>query len=539
MEHLKPSPVEALAGFTASTAVGGEGLNPKETIPLTTLQPLTDSSSTMGRGGGLGVGEGVTIGGGGREEILQKAHTAHSSLETSLGGGAGLGVGVNLGVTLGGSDLLQKIHTAHSSAETSGLGDSLQRLHTLSSTETSGYGGGAHSPTGLGNPGGLYDHSPEHSPGTFRHSPGATNQRSPATESQPPRLNPVDPVSHDGQSPERSYRSPVATTTASPRRLGVNIKELSPRSKRQHFKSASRTLRYDGSETFDQYDQEEQESDFKENLSASPVQGEGVREAEVREVGLESRNSRQSPRPCGRSSVPHPFNAAHVTRSGRGREPYQPYSEYKRERATGYTKHQQNTVSVHAHLHRVSPHTHTTSDVRSNKGYVKFERIDRKEEELEEELGDDMNKYFERASNQHHRRGRSYTPIASLPMTSSSSSEAGSKSSLNRKSSLDDRKSSIDAYFLGKNTKSTWLAWSEERRESLKRRQDSIEQRHRELEQNRVPTPVRKARKESVMFVSPELEEQHIIRDELLEQSERIYQQVSYRVWSCILSFEL
>ena len=491
MEHLKPSPVEAMAGFTASTEAEGGGLNRKETIPLTTLSPLTDASSTLG------------------------------------GGGVGQGVGVILGGGLGGSDLLQKIHTAHSSAETSGLGDSLQRLHTLSSTETSGYGGGAHSPTGP-LPGSLCDHSPERSPGTFRHSPWSTNQRSPATESQPPRLNPVDPGARDSHSLERSHQFPAGTTAASPRRLGVNIKELSPRSKRQHFKSASRTLRYDGSETFDQYDQEEQESDFKENLSASPVQGEGVREGEVREVGLESRNSRQIPRPCGRSSVPHPLNAAHVTRSGRGREPYQPYSEYKREPATGYTKHYQNTVSVHAHSHMVSPHTHTTADVRSNKGYVKFERIDRKKEELEEELGDDMNKYFERASNQHHRRGGSYTPIASLPMTSSSSSEAGSKSSLNRKSSLDDRKSSIDAYFLGKNTKSTWLAWSEERRESLKRRQDSIEQRHRELEQNRVPTPVRKARKESVMFVSPELEEQHIIRDELLEQSERIYQQVSY-----------
>ena len=530
MEHLKPSPVEALAGFTASTEAEGGGLNPKETIPLTTLPPLTDSSSTLGGGLGVGQGAGVTLGGGlGGSDILQKIHTAHSSLETSLGGGAGLGVGV----TLGGSDLLQKIHTTHSSAETSGLGDSLQRLHTLSSTETSGYGGGAHSPTGLGNPGGLYDHSPERSPGTFRHSPGATNQRSPVTESQPPRLNPTDPGAHDGHSSERSHQSPAGTTAASPRRLGVNIKELSPRSKRQHFKSASRTLRYDGSETFDQYDQEEQESDFKENLSVSPVQGEGVRELDVREVGLESRNSRQSPRPCGRSSVPHPLNAAHVTRSGRGREPY---SEYKREPATGYTKHHQNTASVHAHPHRASPHTRTTTDVRSNKGYVKFERIERREEELEEELGDDMNKYFERASNQHHRRGGSYTPIASLPMTSSSSSEAGSRCSLNRKSSLDDTKSSLDAYFLGKNTKSTWLAWSEERRESLKRRQDSIEQRHRELEQNRVPTPVRKARKESVMFVSPELEEQHIIRDELLEQSERFYQQVSYSLECIVIS---
>lgn len=37
------------------------------------------------------------------------------------------------------------------------------------------------------------------------------------------------------------------------------------------------------------------------------------------------------------------------------------------------------------------------------------------------------------------------------------------------------------------------------------------------MEKNRVSTPVRKARKESVMFVSPELEDQHILDDDMAE----------------------
>ena len=517
MERVKPSPMETLAGFTASTAAGGgadseEGKH-KETIPLTTLPPLTDSSSALGEGGALG----VTVGGG--RDLLQKSHRAHSSTETSLGGGQILGVGTTLGGSLGGSDILQKIHTAHSSAETSGLGDSLQRLHTLSSTETSGYGGGAHSPTGpsggdLLSPGALY--SPELYPCASRYSPGVTGQLSRSTASQSTRLNPTDQGHLDGQSPDSSHQSP-GTISTSPRRRRLNIKELSPRSKRQHFKSASRTLRYDGSETFDKYDQEELESDFKENLSASPVQvlqGAG----RVGEVGVGRRDNRQSQRPCSnRSTTTHPpFHTTHTKHTDR--RDYQ--SDTSRKPVCNYSKQ-------HTYPHTASPHTHKETENRLNKGYVK--RIDRREkEEQEEELveEDDMSRYFERASN--HGRGGSYTPIASTQMTSSSSEEAGSVSSLNRKSSLDDRKSSIDLYFLGRNTKSTWLAWSEERRESFKRRQYSIEQRQREMEQNRVPTPVRKARKESVMFVSPELEEQHIIRDELLEESERIYQQVGY-----------
>ena len=367
--------METFTGFTASAAAEGgacseEGKH-KEMIPLTTLPPLTDSSSALGEGGGQVLGGGATLGG-----------------------------------SLGGNDILQKIHTAHSSAETSGLGDSLQRLHTLSSTETSGYGGGTHSPTGPGggdllSPGVLY--SPELSPGISRHCPGATGQLFPSTASQSTRLNLRGPETHDVQSPESSHQSP-STTSASPRRPRVNIKELSPRSKRQHFKSASRTLRYDGSETFDKYDQDEQGSDFKENPSASPVQaiqGAGW----VVEARVGRRDSRQSQRPCSiRSTATHPpLNTTHAKHTNRRRS-YQ--SDTNKEPAFNYSKH-------HAHPHTASPHTHRQTEDHFSKGYVTFKGIDRREEgeqdqdiidrrevEQEEEIveEDDMNRYFERDS---------------------------------------------------------------------------------------------------------------------------------------------
>ena len=68
--------------------------------------------------------------------------------------------------------------------------------------------------------------------------------------------------------------------------------------------------------------------------------------------------------------------------------------------------------------------------------------------------------------------------------------------------------------FLGRAAKSAWLKWSQDRRASFKRKLDHLEQRQREAELNRVSTPVRKARKESVMFVSPELEDQHLPSDD-------------------------
>ena len=68
--------------------------------------------------------------------------------------------------------------------------------------------------------------------------------------------------------------------------------------------------------------------------------------------------------------------------------------------------------------------------------------------------------------------------------------------------------------FLGRAAKSAWLKWSQDRRASFKRKLDHLEQKQREAELNRVSTPVRKARKESVMFVSPEMESQHLPSDD-------------------------
>ena len=68
--------------------------------------------------------------------------------------------------------------------------------------------------------------------------------------------------------------------------------------------------------------------------------------------------------------------------------------------------------------------------------------------------------------------------------------------------------------FLGVHSNSTWLTWSQDRRNSFKKRLDNLEQQQKEMEKTRVSTPVRKARKESVMFVSAELESQHVLRDD-------------------------
>lgn len=65
-------------------------------------------------------------------------------------------------------------------------------------------------------------------------------------------------------------------------------------------------------------------------------------------------------------------------------------------------------------------------------------------------------------------------------------------------------------HFLGKSTQSAWLRWSHERRASFKRKVEFIEQRQNELQRIRTSSPVRKARKESMRFVSPELEDQHM-----------------------------
>ncbi len=91
--------------------------------------------------------------------------------------------------------------------------------------------------------------------------------------------------------------------------------------------------------------------------------------------------------------------------------------------------------------------------------------------------------------------------------------------------SRSNSKTGVKGNFLGINTSSTWLKWSQDRRSSFKRRLDVIELKQKDMEKNRVSTPVRKARKESVMFVSPEMEEQHILKDELEEQQQKLHKQ--------------
>lgn len=68
--------------------------------------------------------------------------------------------------------------------------------------------------------------------------------------------------------------------------------------------------------------------------------------------------------------------------------------------------------------------------------------------------------------------------------------------------------------FLGVNTKSTWMSWSEARRLSFKNRIEELELKQKEHKSQRVSTPVRKARKESVMFVSSDLEYKYIDTDD-------------------------
>ena len=77
-------------------------------------------------------------------------------------------------------------------------------------------------------------------------------------------------------------------------------------------------------------------------------------------------------------------------------------------------------------------------------------------------------------------------------------------------------------YFLGAEMSSTWLKWSQERRVSFKRRMRNMEIRQKELEEQRMSTPVRKARIESVKFVCPEREGDHLPEDEDSHVHERL-----------------
>ncbi len=479
METTGTRPKETITEYGARL-LAERGARPKETLPLTDFRC---TGAPAGPSGGL-------IPGG------------------PIGYSGGLDV-VDRG------DILQKIHVAHSSAETSGLGDSLQRLHTLSSTETSGYGGaGGVSPTtgvgvsptggGVGTAGGV---SPTGGIYDANTAAAASGQPGPSVAPLPPRL-------------------------------GVNMRELSPRSKRQHFKSVPRSVHYEllsdreddegvvedsiGIEigTKIGIDEDDNRSDAKGRRSRTPTR---PAEDEDRldpweietEIGIASERD-----PCLRNHSGNRLPAPHGARSG-DRVPGDPRTGHRatRDRRDAGAPGPRATSAYNQNNKQQAQKGLGASRGQDRPGTSRGQGT----RELDAQFGeseDEMNQYFEKMGRKSDRRG-SYTPMESVP-----SSAAGSTYSLNRTSGIHDvghpGRASQDGLFLGKTTESTWLKWSEERRESYKRRLDSIEQRQRELEKNRVPTPVRKARKESVMFVSPELEASHIIRDEMLELSERM-----------------
>lgn len=123
------------------------------------------------------------------------------------------------------------------------------------------------------------------------------------------------------------------------------------------------------------------------------------------------------------------------------------------------------------------------------KGNQRFDRYFDDDEE------DYDNEYFSRSN------GNSVSPARGNDIT--------------RRDSVEDECSPPDDTqdFLGRCTQSAWLRWSHERRESFRKKVEFIEARQSELERVRVSSPIRKARKESVRFVAPDLEEQHLDSD--------------------------
>ncbi|XP_074655129.1 uncharacterized protein LOC141908815 isoform X2 [Tubulanus polymorphus] len=65
----------------------------------------------------------------------------------------------------------------------------------------------------------------------------------------------------------------------------------------------------------------------------------------------------------------------------------------------------------------------------------------------------------------------------------------------------DSARSSVrSSLFLGVRTASQWVQWSQQRRASFRRRLEAMEQKEKDAEKNRVPTPIKKARKECKPF---------------------------------------
>lgn len=84
-------------------------------------------------------------------------------------------------------------------------------------------------------------------------------------------------------------------------------------------------------------------------------------------------------------------------------------------------------------------------------------------------------------------------------------------------------------------TQSAWMQWSEARRNSYRRRQKLIEERLAQEERSRTPTPVKKARKESLKFVNVNPHNmmenmEKLSPDNIEEEEERRLQQQAARV---------
>lgn len=82
--------------------------------------------------------------------------------------------------------------------------------------------------------------------------------------------------------------------------------------------------------------------------------------------------------------------------------------------------------------------------------------------------------------------------------------------------------------FLGRTTESRWLRWSKDRRLSYRRKLDMMENDNQE--EDRIPTPVKKARKECLKFVHPDLEHKYLSEEDLKDhhRQQQVQQQYYY-----------
>ncbi len=444
-------------------------------------------------------------------------------------------------------DGLQRIH-ANSSAETSGIGsgigDSLQRLHTLSSTETSGYGGGYPSSRG-----GSFDHSPENvgtqrsphrSGGAYLFLGGSLDHSTQAHLSPNQQLNGKLGYS-ESQLNHNAHRRPLSGEIKpgySESHLSVNrgFRGRSPPGGRSPPRGSHHSPGRSPPRGFDNGTGRSLHRDHDNATGRS----------------LPRDHDNASGRPGGVPLLRNPLRSSKKSRS-------LDYNDYNGvahiDSRTFCESEDQYTAAPYQSGPQSppdSPQLESTDSIFHRNPYKKPKHSEywkswRSEErrasdilEERESSGnsaemEDITFYFKTAKRQ---SAGNITP-AETPLLSRRESLdslgsgtinylGGFKSNWKKERKLEERRQSTGSgQFLGLDTTSNWLRWSHDRRASYKRRIRLIEERQRELEQARVSTPVMKARQESVMFVTADLEDQHIIKDELQEQSERIYEQMA------------